>query len=100
MLEHRDERARHRIQVEGVDEVPCVADLPAAPAAHEAPELLLHRPASPLRLLLQRAERTQVAVRLDHRLYRLDAEGSNELVFEVGLADVEAEPFHPCAGER
>ena len=53
------------VEIERVDEETRVADLPAAAAAHEAPELLLGRPASPSRLLLERAEGAEVALRVD-----------------------------------
>src|SRR5262249_54969815 len=59
----------------------------------------LDRPAPPLRLLLQRAERTEVSVRAHDLLHGLCAESPDQLVLEVGLADVEPEPLHGRAGE-
>src|SRR6187200_1470145 len=63
--QHEVERSRHLGVVERLDEEARVADLPAAAAAHEAPELVLGGPALPLRLLLQGSERAKVSVLLD-----------------------------------
>jgi hypothetical protein len=85
--------------VERLDEETLVADLSAAAAAHEAPELVLRGPALPLRLLLQRAEGAKVSVRLDDLLNRGDAESANQLLLEIGDTHVETEPFHVAARE-
>jgi HD-GYP domain-containing protein (c-di-GMP phosphodiesterase class II) len=52
----------HAVELERVDQQPRVAHLAAAAAAHEPAELLLQRPAPPGGLLLQRAERHQIAL--------------------------------------
>jgi len=52
----------HAVELERVDQQPRVAHLAAAAAAHEPAELLLQRPAPPRGLLLQRAERHQIAL--------------------------------------
>jgi len=52
----------HAVELERVDQQPRVAHLAAAAAAHEPAELLLQRPARPRGLLLQRAERHQIAL--------------------------------------
>ena len=99
MREHEVERSGHLGVVERLDEETRVADLPAAAAAHEAPELVLGGPALPLRLLLQGAEGAKVPVSLDDLLDRVGTEGANQLLFEVGDAHVEAQAFHVVARE-
>jgi SpoVK/Ycf46/Vps4 family AAA+-type ATPase/predicted metal-dependent enzyme (double-stranded beta helix superfamily) len=93
------ERAGHLIGLERLDEVTRVADLAPAAAAHEAAELLVERAPVPGDLPLERPERTEVAVLGDELLDAGGAEGADELVLEVGLADVEAERLHPGAGQ-
>ena len=99
MREHAVERARHPAEIERLDEQTRVPDLPAAAAAHEAPELLLDRPSLPLGLLLERAKRAKVSLRVDNLFHGGGAEGADQLVLEVGVAHVEAEPFHIGARE-
>src|SRR5262249_1359330 len=94
------ERSRHAHGVERLDEVARVARLAAAAAAHEPAQLLVHRPAPPLGLLLQRAEGAEIPFRLDDALDRVDPECADQLVLEVGLADVEAERLHVRARQR
>src|SRR5205814_819909 len=60
----------------------------------EPPQLLLDRPPTPRGLLLERAERAQLALRLDDLLHGPSAQGSNQLVLQVDDADIEAEPLH------
>ena len=88
------------LEVERLDEQPRVADLAAAAAAEEAPELLLDRPAAPLGLLLQRAERAQVSLGRDNLLDGVRAERADQLVLEIGVADEEAERFEVLARQR
>src|SRR4051794_39802811 len=96
--EHAVERARHPIEVERVDEQARVADLAAAAAAHEPPQLLGVGPPAPRRLPLERADGAELALCVDHRLDRRDADGADQLVLQVGVADVKAEALHldPC----
>ena len=82
---------RRGVRLECLDQQPRVADLAAAAAAHEAAQLLLDRLVAPGRLLLQRAERAEVAVDLGNRLDRVRAERADQLALEVGLAGEEAE---------
>ena len=63
------ERPGYSGRIERLDEPTRVADLATAAAAHEAPKLLLDRTAPPLGLLLERAERGEVSVRLDDLLH-------------------------------
>ena len=99
MGEHQVERPRHVIEVERVDEEARVADLPAAAAAHEAPKLLLRRAAMPRRLLLQGAEGAKLSLGVDDGFHRCGAERADQLVLEICVAPVEAEPFHIGASE-
>jgi hypothetical protein len=62
-------RPGHLRQVERIDEQLGVSDLAASAAAHETPELILSGPSSPLRLLLERPEASEVALRLNHLFY-------------------------------
>src|SRR5262249_59071819 len=76
-----------------------VADLPPVGAAHEAAQLSLDPPAAPGRLLLERAERPEVALRLEHSLDRRGTERADQLVLEILDANVEAELRHVVASE-
>src|SRR2546423_4262062 len=91
------ERPRHLPELERVHEQRCIADLPPAAAAHEAAELLLGAPALPPRLLLKRAERAEISLRLDDPFDRVGPQRADQLVLEVGDADVEPELFHLVA---
>jgi ubiquinone/menaquinone biosynthesis C-methylase UbiE len=97
--EHSVEGARHLAEIERFDQEACVADLPPATAAHEAPELLGMRPSLPRRLLLEGAEGPELSLGLDDPLHRGGAQRPDQLVLQVGDADVEAQPLHLGAGE-
>ena len=90
-LEHELKRPRRGVRLECLDEQARVADLAAAAAAQEAAQLLLDGLVAPGRLLLQRAERAELAVRLGDRFDRLCAERPDQLALEVGLAGEEPE---------
>src|SRR6478609_3497820 len=95
------ERTRHAGRVERLDEQARVADLPAAARAEEAAELRLRRASALGRLLLQRAEGPQLALRVYDPLDRLEPEGADQLVLEVVDADEEALPLEAgAAGPR
>jgi len=66
----------------------------------DAAELLLGGTFAPLGLLLHRAERPEIALRLDHLLDGGGAECTDELVFEVCVAHVEAESLQLAARGR
>ena len=90
-IEHGVERTRHAVQVEREHQRPGVLRLAARARADEAAQVL-DRAASPLsRLCLQTAQRRKLALPRDHTLDALDAKGPDQLVLEVGDADVEAE---------
>ena len=67
--QHRVERARHAVAVDGgLDEEACVAELAAIGGAQEASQLRIDRPAAPRRLVLEHAEGIEIAVRLEDGL--------------------------------
>src|SRR5919108_584361 len=99
MREHQVKRPRDLAELERLDEEPCVADLPAAAAAHEATELLLGRSAVPRRLLLEGAEGSEVTVGGDLLLHGGGAEGANQLVLQVCIAHVKAQALHVGVSE-
>ena len=99
MSKHPVERPRHLAEIERLDEQARVADLPAAAAAHPTLKLLLSRPSLPGGLLLQGAERSKVSLSLGDLLHGPRAEGADQLVFQIGDAHVETQPFHLGARE-
>jgi SAM-dependent methyltransferase len=90
---------RHAGEVEGVDERGSGSDLPAAAGPEESPELVLERPSLPPGLLLECAERSKLALRLDDPLHRGCAHGPDQLVLQVRDAHVEPQGFHVGATE-
>lgn len=99
MGEHLVERARHVGEIERLDEEARVADLAPGAAAQEAPQLLLDGSPLPRGLLLEGAERSQVALRVDDLLHGGGAESADQLLLEIGVAHVEAQPLHLVARE-
>src|SRR4029453_15800046 len=96
---HSVEGTRHVGEIQRLDEQARVADLPAPAAAHEPAELICQRLPPPGRLLLKRAERAEVAVRLEDLLDGLCAERADQLVLQVLDTDVEAQLLHLVAAE-
>ena len=94
MREYALEWPRHSSEVQRLDEQTGVADLAAAAAAQEAPELLLGGPSAPCRLLLKGSERLEVTLGLDDPLDGAGSQGPDQLLLQVGDADVEPESFH------
>jgi hypothetical protein len=92
-------RPRHSVEIERIDEQARVSDLPAAAAAHEAPKLLFCCPSLPRRLLLQGAEGSKVTLRVDDLLHGGGTESADQLVLQICVAHVEAQPFHVDASE-
>jgi len=68
MSQHPVQGSRHPIEVERLDEVPRVADFPAAAAAHEAVKLVFEGATLPRRLLLECPKGGKVTVALDDLL--------------------------------
>lgn len=71
--------------------------LAAGVRPHEPQQLALHGPLTLRGLFLEDAERAQLTLGLDHFLHLLRAEGADQLVLQVGHADVEAELLHLVA---
>src|SRR4051794_11554176 len=96
MCEHAVERARHAGEIKRLDQRRRESDLPVV---QEAVQLFLGSPFAMRELLLVGAKRPQSPVRGEHSLRGRGAEAADELALQVGLADVEAEPFHLGAVE-
>ena len=62
MSKYQVKRPGHFGEIKRLDEQARVSDLPAAAAAHEAPELLLRGPSSPRSLLLEGAEGSELSL--------------------------------------
>jgi hypothetical protein len=99
MSEYAVQGPRHPGEIERLDEQTRVPDLPAAAAAHEAPELLLLASSVPRSLLLQRAEGSELSLGVDDLFDRGGAMSADQLVLQVCDAHVEPESFHLGAGE-
>lgn len=96
MSEDAIERSRDVSEIERIDEQTRVADLSIA---HPAPELSLDRLSLLSGLLLERAERSKLSLRVGDLLYGGDPEGADQLVLEVFDAHVEAQRLHLDARE-
>ena len=99
MSKYQVERPGHSGEIERIDEQPCISDLPAAAAAHEAPKLLLGGPSLPRRLLLQCAERSKVTLSVDDLFHGGGTQSADQLVLQICDAHVETQPFHLDASE-
>jgi hypothetical protein len=99
MREYTVERPRHAAEIQGLHEQARVLDLPAAAGAQEPPQLLLVGPFLLRRLLLEGAERPEVALSVDDLFHSGGSEGADQLVLKIDDAHVEAERFHLGAGE-
>jgi hypothetical protein len=93
------QRPRHSTEIQRADEQGRGLDLPATARAQESPELLLFGPSLPRGLLLEGAERFKVTLIVDDPFHGGSTEGADQLVFKVGDAHVETEPFHVAASE-
>src|SRR5205085_6517627 len=92
--QHAVERARNAIEVQRLDEQPRVTQLSPVGTAEEAPQLPLDVAAPPGRLLLEGSEWTEIPVGVEHLFHACGAECSDQLVLEIGDADVETESLH------
>ena len=99
MTEDTVQRPGHASEIQRVDEQPGVSDLPAAPAAHESPELIVGGSSQPRRLLLEGAERSELALLLDDAFHGGGAERPDQLILQILHAHVEPERLHVGAGE-
>ena len=89
----------HASEIECLDQQARVTNLPAATAAHEAPQLLAGRPSLPRRLLLEGAEGAKIALSVDDLFHGSSAEGADQLVLQVCDAHIEAESLHVGSSE-
>jgi hypothetical protein len=99
MSKHAVQRPRRLGEVERLDKQARVLDLSPAARAEEAPELLLTGLSTLRGLVLEGAERPELALSLDDLLHPPGAEGPDQLVLQVLDADEEAESFHVAARE-
>src|SRR5262249_48162629 len=90
MCEHPGERPRDPAEVERLDEQARVPDLPVS---QPTVQLRFDRLVAVLDLLLERLEPRKIALLLGDLQHDTGAVGADELVLEVDLADVEAEPL-------
>jgi hypothetical protein len=99
MSKYPIERPGHAGELQRIDQQARVSDLSAAVGADEAPQLLLAAASLPRRLLLEGAERSKLPLGLDDLFHRRETKAADQLVLQVGDADVEAECFHGDATE-
>ena len=85
---------RNLLERDRLDEQPGIAQVPPGAASEEAVQLGIEGTLTPLPLLLERSKGTQVAVRLEDGLDRVEPDRPNQLGLEIGLADVEADIGH------
>src|SRR5262245_27076814 len=93
------QRPGDAVEIEGLDQQARVADLAAAAASHEPPQLLPGGAVAPRRHLLEHPEPAEVAVGGEDVLDTCHAEGPDQLVLEVLDADEEPELLQVDAGE-
>ena len=99
VLQDTVERPGHPVEIERLDEHRRGLDLPAPLRPEKASQLLLGGSSSPLRLVLEGAERFKLPLGLDDVFDDGGPEGSNQFVLEVGDADIETESLHVAARE-
>ena len=89
---------RQSSQIEGFDEVLRRADLSCRARSQESPQLVMHWLTKLLRHRLKASERVKLALRLEHMLYGLGSQRSEQLVLEVRDACEEADRFKGLVG--
>jgi hypothetical protein len=94
MCQHTVERSRHSTEIEGAHQQRGRLDLPTRMGTEEAPELLFSGPPAPRRLSLEGAEGLELTLTVDDSLDGGSPECANQLILEVGDADIEAQFFH------
>jgi hypothetical protein len=99
MSKDQVEGTRYSGEIERLDEQASVADLPSAAAAHEPAKLLLLFPSSPLGLLLESAEGSEISLSIDDSFHGVHTESADQLVLQICDAHVEPQPFHVRASE-
>jgi hypothetical protein len=94
VLQDSLQRPGHPVEIQRPDEHRRGLDLSAPLRAEEAPQLRLGGSSAPLRLVLEDAERFELTLRVEDLLHDGGPEGSNQLILQVGDADVETESLH------
>src|SRR5262249_41571378 len=97
MSEYAIERSRHAIQVQRLDHQPCIQGLAPGPRADKAAQVLQLCAVSLGGLPLQAAEGSKLTLTLYNPFDPFYAQRANELVLEVGVAHIEAQPLHVFA---
>ena len=92
------ERARQSSEIEGFDEMLRRADLSCRARSEESAQLVMHRLTTVLRHRLKASERVKLALSLEHALYGLGSQRSEQLVLEVRDAREEADRFKGLVG--
>ena len=77
------ERSRHAVELERVDEQGAVAHLAPGASAEEATQLGMQVAAALRGLILEAAERRELALGLEHTLHRRRAQGADQLILQV-----------------
>jgi len=91
VLQDTVERPGHPVEIQRPDENSRGLDLSASLRPEEAPQLLLGGSSSPLTLVLEGAERFKLTLGLDDVFHGGGPDGANQLVLQVGDADIETE---------
>lgn len=99
MLERATQWQRNPVEIERVHEQASVPDLAHRAGPHEAAQLLVERSISLSGLCLEAAKRTQLTLRLEHRLDPRATHGTNELILEISDAHEEAELLDRWTGQ-
>lgn len=99
MPERAPQRQRNPVEIERVHEQASVPDLAHRAGPHEAAQLLVERSISLSGLCLEAAKRTQLTLRLEHRLDPRATHGTNQLILEISDAHEEAELFDRWTGQ-
>src|ERR1700674_3294671 len=97
VLQDAVERPGHPVEIQRPHEHSGGLDLSAPLRPEEAAQLLLVASSAPLRLVLEGAERFELTLRIDDALHDGGPKGTNQLVLQVGDADIETEPLHVAA---
>ena len=92
MPEHAGEWSWHAGEIECTDKHRRVLDLAPGAGAHEAPQLRLDAPGALRGLVLEGPEAPKLALGFDDPLDAGSSEAADQLVLQIGTADVEAGP--------
>jgi hypothetical protein len=99
MSKHPIQWPRHGGEIERTDKEARVLGLTTRAGAEETPELCFPRSSALRRLPLEDAEAPEIALSVEEIFDRCCTVASDQLVFQIRDADVEAETFHLVARE-